>query len=194
MRPAHAPLFRLLSSLAPLPPEAVVAVERLLGSRSFPRDAWLLRAGQHAEQSFFIVSGLVREFYTDRDGIEHTRTFLSEGSFTGSLIDLLSEEPAVTSIQALEPTETLAFRYRDFAALFDRFPSLERCARRVAEDLYRRKVQREHEMLALSAEERHDRWLAEHRALDARIRRKDLASYLGVTPEHLSRLRARRAH
>jgi len=161
-------------------------------ARSFPRDGWLLRAGQRAELSFFIMRGLAREFQTDREGIEHTRAFRAEGELTGSLLDLLSGQPAMTSIQALEPTDALVFRYRDFESLFDRYPALERCSRRFAEHLYMRKVAREHEMLSLTAEQRHAQWLVEHPRLDARIRRRDLASYLGVTPEHLSRLRRRR--
>jgi CRP-like cAMP-binding protein len=189
----HQQLFALLASFAPVPPPALAAFARLLVRRSFAAGSWLLRAGQRAEQSFFIVRGLVREYYVSQDGAEHTRIFMAEGQLTGSLLDLLSARPAVTWIQALEPTETLAFPYRDFEALCGRHPALERCARRVAEDLYVRKARREHEMLALTAKQRHERWLAESPGLDARIRRRDLASYLGVTPEHLSRLGRRRA-
>jgi CRP-like cAMP-binding protein len=192
MRDSHAVFFQAVEQLAPLPAEAVAAMQRLLSARTYSPESWLLRAGERAELSHFIVSGLVRELYSDADGGEHTRAFRAERQFTGSLRDLLSNELAVTSIQALEPTETVVFRYQDFAALFDRHPAFERCARRFAEALYLAKVKREHEMLALSAEERHARWLAENPGLDARIRRKDLASYLGVTPEHLSRLRSRR--
>ena len=86
-----------------------------------------------------------------RSGQEHTRTFIAEGQVTGSLLDLLSGEPSVTWIQALEPTETLAWRYRDFDALCARVPELHVVARRSAEALYVRKTRREHEMLALPA-------------------------------------------
>jgi CRP-like cAMP-binding protein len=190
---AHRQLFALLAALAPVPPPALAALGRLLVRRSYPAGAWLLQAGQRAEQSFFIVRGLVREYYVSPDGTEHTRIFMAEGQLTGSLLDLLSAGPAVTWIQALEPTETLAFSYRDFEALCGSHPALERCARRVVEDLYVRKARREHQMLALTAKQRHAIWLAESPGLDARIRRRDLASYLGVTPEHLSRLGRRGA-
>jgi CRP-like cAMP-binding protein len=65
-------------------------------------------------------------------------------------------------------------------------------ARRNAEALYVRKAQREHEMLALPAAERYARWRREQPELDARVSRRQLASYLGITPEHLSRLRRAR--
>ena len=68
--------------------------------RTFEPDAWLLHAGERAETAHFIVTGVAREFYTDETGAEHTRRFVSEREFTGSLLDLLSGQPAVTYVQA----------------------------------------------------------------------------------------------
>jgi CRP-like cAMP-binding protein len=179
----------LVLGLAPIGAAALAAIEALMLSRSFDAGALLLRAGDRAEWSFFIHRGLVREFYVGERGEEHTRSFLAQGELTGSLLDLLSAGPAVTWIEALEPTSTLALRHRDFDALAERFPEVHHLARRLAEAVYVRKARREHEMLALSAARRHARWLEEHAALDARLSRRHVASYLGITPEHLSRLR-----
>lgn len=136
-----------------------------------------------------MIRGLVRELYVGEDGEEHTRTFIADGQMTGSLLDLLSNEPSVTWIQALEPTMTITFCYRDLDALSSRFPEFHVVGRRHAEALYVQKSRREHDLLALSAAERHARWVASNPGLDARVSRRHLASYLGVTPEHLSRLR-----
>ncbi|MFT3775845.1 MAG: Crp/Fnr family transcriptional regulator [Minicystis sp.] len=184
-------LHDALRALAPLGDEAAAALGAIAARRAFARRAWLLEAGEQARWIFFVVEGLVRELYIGADGEEHTRAFLAEGQLTGSLLDLVSGEPAVTWIQALEPTETIAFRYDAFNALCARHPELHAVARRSAEVLAVRKTRREHEMLALPAAQRHERWRREHAALDARVSRRHLASYLGVTPEHLSRLRRR---
>jgi CRP-like cAMP-binding protein len=178
-----------LRRLAPVGDAALAALAKILVPRRFPAGGWLLRAGERAEWLHFIESGLIREVYLGERGEEHTRRFLPEDHVTGSLLDLVSGEPAVTWIQALEPTTTLAWRYRDFNSLCDRFPDLNMVARRSAEALAVRKTRREHEMLALPAIERYRRWLAENAAIDARVTRRHLASYLGVTPEHLSRMR-----
>ena len=182
-------LARALLPFGPVSPDALAAWSGRTTERWFDARSFLLRAGERAEWCFLLLSGLVREYYVDESGAEHTRSFIPEGSATGSLLDLLSGEPAVTFIQALEPTHVLAFRYADFDALSQRFADIGVIARRNAEALYARKARREHEMLALGARARHERWLAEHATLDARITRRQLASYLGVTPEHLSRLR-----
>lgn len=180
------PLFR---RRVPMSDAAFAALSPLVEPRAFAAGEYLLAAGDRAEWCHFIARGLVRELYIDEAGQEHTRSFLAEGQVTGSLLDLLSGAPSVTFIQALEPTETLAWRLRDFDALCARFAELHVVARRAAEALYVRKTRREHELLTMPAAARHARWLDEHAALDARVSRRHLASYLGVTPEHLSRLR-----
>jgi CRP-like cAMP-binding protein len=178
-----------LRRVAPLPDAAAVAFSALLTPRRFAAHQLLLRAGDPAKWCFFLVSGLVREYYVAADGAEHTRSFITQGQMTGSLLDLLSRSPAVTFIEALEPVVALGFAYQDFDVLSGRYPALQLLARRNAEALYVRKASREYEMLARSAAERYRRWLQEHAGIDARISRRHLASYLGITPEHLSRLR-----
>lgn len=182
-------IARVLRAVAPVGDEAVRALAAVASCPKFAQGAWLLRAGTRAETCFLVTSGLVRELYVGDDGREHTRAFVAEGAMTGSLLDLLSGQPSVTYIQALEPTSTIAWPYGVFDALTARFIELNEAARRNAEQLYVRKTRREYEMLALPAAERYRRWLEEHADLDARVTRRDLASYLGMTPEHLSRLR-----
>ena len=186
---SFAPLAQRLRSYGPLDDAALEALRPLVITRTFAAEAWLLRAGERAQQAHWIESGLVREYYVGEGGQEHIRRFVSEGEMTGSLLDLLSGAPALTFIQALEPTRTLSFDYARFDATCNKFCDLQRVARRFTEQLYVRKAQREHEMLALGARERLQKWQREHARLDARISRKHLASYLGVTPEHLSRLK-----
>lgn len=178
-----------LTRLAPLGEATLLALRAISAQRSIPRAGFLLRAGEQAESVYFLVSGLVREFYCDDQGAEHTRRFVREGELSGSLLDLLSLQPAVTYIQALEPTSVLTFSYARFDALCARHSDLQLVARRMIEHLYLCKTQREHAMLALSAEQRLAQWQGEYGAIDPRISRRHLASYLGITPEHLSRLR-----
>jgi CRP-like cAMP-binding protein len=181
--------FDVIRRLSPVSRDVFQKLAAISAPRSFAPGAFLLRAGERAVWSHFVVSGLVRELYVTPEGKEHTRTFVAGGQFTGSLCDLLSDRPSITLIEALEPTETLTWRYAEGDALCDRHPALAQVARRQAELLYLRKVQREYEMLALPAAARYRAWLDKSPGLDARISRRHLASFLGVTPEHLSRLR-----
>lgn len=175
--------------LAPISDPAAEALVALLEVRDVAPSAWLLQAGQTAKWGYFVVDGLVRELYIDEQGEEHTRAFAEAGQFTGSLLDLLTGQPSVTWVQALEHTRVLALRYAQFEALCLRWPELHLLARRIAEQLYVRKAQREHQFLAQSAATRYAHWRGQHAALEARISQRVLASYLGITAEHLSRLR-----
>lgn len=180
---------QLLARVGAISERARTTLHKLITPRSFETDSFLLKAGDQACWCFFIVRGLVRELYIDEHGQEHTRTFVAEQQLTGSLLDLISGKPSITWIQALEPTQTLQLSYRALDALSDDEPAIQKTMRHFAEQLYVRKAQREHDMLALSAGERYARWLRDNAQLDARIQRRHLASYLGVTPEHLSRLK-----
>jgi CRP-like cAMP-binding protein len=180
-------LFRSLS------PATLGAVQAAAVARRFAAGELLLRGGTHAEWLHVVVVGLVREFYVTAAGDEHTRVFVAEGGVTGSLLDLVSGTAAVTWIEALEATRTISIRFREFNELAARFPDLQSLARTHAERLAVRKTLREYEMLALSAGERLAQWKLEHAAIDGRIRRKLLASYLGISPVHLSRLTAAEA-
>jgi len=91
-------LIRSLLTLSEVAPGAVAAFRALATPRTFQKDEWLLRGGDSAQLLFFITRGLVQELYIDAAGTEYTRTFLREGSFTGSLVDLISGRPAITWI------------------------------------------------------------------------------------------------
>jgi CRP-like cAMP-binding protein len=183
---AQHPLCRALA------PGTLRALEAHAAHRRFAPGASLLAGGDRASWVHLLERGLVREFYVTPDGHEHTRAFVGDGGVTGSLLDLTSATASVTWIQALEETHTIAFRFDVLNALAAAHADLESLARRHAEALAVRKTMREYEMLALSASERLARWQTEHPHLDGRITRRLLASYLGITPAHLSRIAAAR--
>jgi len=149
---------------------------------------FLLRAGSVATQAFIVVTGLLREYHLDREGRQATRGFALEGSLSGSLADLISQAPAISHIEAIEPSTVLSIPWNavDQAAQSDGHWQL--LLRRIAERLYGQKVHREHAYLTLTAAERLQLFQQDFPGLLHRAPKHAIASYLGITPVHLSRL------
>ena len=185
------PLRRALESLSPLPDADWALMLPLVAARNVAAGQQILRAGELATYTFFLRQGLLREYYADQEGTEATRRFCQAGEFSGSLADLLSGRPALCSIEALEPSEIWSTNWRDVDAISRRSPAWMLLLRRFAEILYLRKTEREFEMLTLPAAERYRRFAEAFPALEERLPRIHVASYLGITPVHLSRIRGR---
>lgn len=181
---------KALNAINPLTAEAMSAIDQLAAHRTVKAGAHLLRAGERAVRVIFLNRGLLREYYIDATGNETTRRFCQAGQFSGSLSDLLSSAPAISSIDVLEAADIIELDWKVVDSLAEQVPSVMKLMRRFAEILYVRKMRREFEMLTLSAAERYRNFAAESPDLDERLPRHLIASYLGITAVHLSRLSA----
>jgi CRP-like cAMP-binding protein len=160
--------------------------------RLAPRTVFL-RCGDHAVYSGIVVRGLVREYFPLADGREVTRSFAGPGSYVGSLSDLLTGQPARSEVVAEAATRLVVIPWRKLKPLIADRPAWTQLHTQILERLYLAKAAREYELLALDAEARYARFRAAYEHLEPQIALRHVASYVGITPEHLSRLRRRRA-
>lgn len=151
----------------------------------------LLRAGERARFGAVVTEGLVREYYLLPDGRERTRAFAVEGELAGSLADLIRGEPAQSFSVAVAPTELVLVPWSNFGELANSDARWLRFSYQVLEHFFLEKSKREYELLALDAEARYRVFLERYPKLEARVKQAHVASYVGVTPEHLSRLRSK---
>lgn len=185
-----AALRRALERLQPLSEPAWADLLALATARRVDAGTHLLVAGEQSLQVLFIVRGLLREYYVDAQGREFTRRFGGSGDFSGSLADLLAGGAAEVSIQAMQASQLVLLPWAQVDALADQHACLTKLLRRFAEQLYLRKMRREFELLALPAAQRLLQLQREEPGLDGPVPDHLLASYLGITPVHLSRLRS----
>lgn len=196
MRPSDADrrvFAQAMRSIAPLEDADVDAAVALVRVRDLDKRDRFLRAGVRATEVAVVIRGLLREHFVIDDGTERTKAFIGEGEASGSLADLLSDRPSRAFIVAGEPTRLVVASYADMRTLAQRMPAWDRLGRASLERLVIAKAEREWELLALDAEQRYTRFRERYPAIEARTLGKHVASYLGITPAHLSRLRARRA-
>ncbi|UOQ64590.1 Crp/Fnr family transcriptional regulator [Hymenobacter volaticus] len=139
-----------------------------------------------------LLSGACRLYYTRPDGEEKTTYFFFENHLMASYQSCLTGQPSAFSIEALAPTELLVFPYKLLVALYDEWPVYERFGRLLAEYLVLGTDARLAELLLLSPEQRYQALLRSHKTkIMERVPQHYIASYLGITPVSLSRIRAR---
>lgn len=180
-----------LRRVAPLTDEDLAPIEGDAQLRRLPARTLFLQSGAHAVDCGTILTGLIREYLPLEDGREVTRGFAGPGELVGSLSDLLRDQPALSSIVAETDSRIVVVPWRRIRDLVAQRPNWAEFLARVTERLYVAKAAREYELLALDAEARYQRFRTQYAALEATIPLRHVASYVGITPEHLSRLRRR---
>ena len=182
-----------LQQVSPLSDQDIDALLAHAKRVPLPKGTVLLRAGEAAQTTGFVLSGGLREYYVLDDGTERTKGFNLAGGFAGSLSDLISGAASRVWIVAEAPSVLVNTPWPVYAELTESRPAWARFARKMAEALYMAKVEREYELLALDAAQRYQRLLTRWPTLEAVFSQRDIASYIGVTPVHLSRLRSSKA-
>lgn len=152
----------------------------------------LLQPGQVAQRLYFLESGLVRGYY-EKDGKEVTAWFMREGDFVLSILSFFSRQPSHEYLQALSDCRLWSISYEHLQELYRQFPEFNAVGRVLTEKYYVLSEQRALNLRMLSAAERYAQLLTDFPDMFQRVPLKLLASHLGLTPETLSRLRARRS-
>jgi CRP-like cAMP-binding protein len=151
------------------------------------------KPGQKVSRFGIVLEGLVRHYYVGADGKESVKAFRGPYEFTAPYAELILGKPSRTFIQALYETRLLCFEWGELERRAASSLELTRVLRRFAEAQFALKEQREYEFLQLSAEERYLQFCRERKEHLEHVPLHQIASYIGITPVALSRIRARLA-
>lgn len=174
---------------ADIPQEEQSKLLKRLTSITIKKDGFFLRDGEIPQRIGFNVSGLLRLYYIDSKGTEIIKHFCVEGSLAISYSAFLLREESKFNIQAMEDTKLLAISYEAYREILNSHACWQIASRKLAEMLYILKEKREYELLLNSAQERYLQFLEDYPNLEERLNNYHIASYLGITPESLSRIR-----
>lgn len=136
-----------------------------------------------------VIKGVFRYYYLSENGIEYTKHFSDESQFIVSYSAALQNKHSNYYIQALENSEILSAPFKGFIDKIESLPYGQIILRRVAEWMLSVKIEREGDLLLLDATERYKKFIKSSPHLINRINQYYIASYLGITPESLSRIR-----
>jgi CRP-like cAMP-binding protein len=138
----------------------------------------------------FILKGCLRYFY-NVEGQEHTGQFFFENSWYTDYESFLSEKPSKQNIEALEKTEILLLQKKDLEKLYETYPKFERFGRLMAENAYLGVRKKNENLVNLSPEDRYLKLVKERPKVIERVAQHYIASFLGIQPQSLSRIRKR---
>lgn len=181
-------LKKAFEQLVPLTNEEWEAVEICLLERTFKKGELLCRFGQTEQYLSIIVEGVCRAYY-NKNGEEISVGFMFPNHYVSAYYSFLTQRPSLMAIEAVSSVLVISIHENDLVALCDRYKNMERLGRLNAERIYRRKEEREIAFLTMSATERYVDLQTRYPQLLQSIPLKHLASFLGIQPESLSRIR-----
>lgn len=167
------------------------ALEQCLQLQQFRKGEFLIRNGEVSRTVSFINKGIVRLFYLS-DGREICTGFVAENEYVSAYASFLTQTPSAENIEALEDTEVVQLSYTDMQRLYRSHPVYEKFGRKIAESLFIMVSMQTAGLLTLSPEERYRTITEQQPFIIQRVPQYMIASYIGITPEHLSRLRKKR--
>ncbi len=145
--------------------------------KQFKKGDFLLHANTMARFSYFVLKGAVREFFTGKDGREYNKSFCFSGDFTGSYYDLNSGKPSLVHIQAMSGVKVIATAYAPLKKLIDKDAVWRGFAYQVAHQTLMKKLEKEYQLLCLSASERYAGLRKQQPQLEQLVPAYHLASY-----------------
>ncbi|SHM04099.1 Crp/Fnr family transcriptional regulator [Mucilaginibacter sp. OK098] len=176
--------------------QLTAAEEQLLCEKLEPKTlkkkAFLLEAGKHCHGNYFVVKGCLRLYFVNNKLNEQIIQFGIENWWITDYDGLTSKQPSTCYIQAVEPSEVLLLSEKNQAILFEQIPCLETYFRIMMQKAYVASQRRIGYIFNLTEEERYIHFSSRFPDFLQRVPQYMLASYLGFTPQFLSRLRAKK--
>jgi CRP-like cAMP-binding protein len=182
-------LYNYLNAISPLQDKTWKRIEELFSEQVLAKGDYFINEGEIAKQIGFLKKGTIRAFYRSNQGIEYNKHFFVSNTIVGGYSSLVTSTPNKIVQQALTDCELLVANYADITKLYDSLPDFERVGRRLAELYFVNKEKREIEIVLMDADERYLIFQREYPQLEQLIPQYHIASYLGITPTQLSRIR-----
>jgi CRP-like cAMP-binding protein len=157
--------------------------------RKVSKKDFFLQEGSTNFNQGFVVDGTLRVFYTDAKGNEHVLYFAFADWWVGDLSAFHFDDAATLNVQALEESYILEISKEDLEYLFDKIPALERLFRVMAQRTLAVLQKRFLMTVSAHAEERYQELLQRHPGIEQIVAQHQIASYLGILPESLSRMK-----
>jgi CRP-like cAMP-binding protein len=178
-----------INQIIPLTNEEKVSIEKAFKPATYSRGDFWIKAGKICNHVAFVQQGKLRLFHVDHSGNEVTCYFVTPGEFVSSFTSFLTNTPTIENITVIEESLMQQITKSDLEKLSDEVPKMHIFRRIIAENLFITMEKRIAELQAFTAQERYEKMLKENPDILLSVPLQYTASFLGITPQHLSRLR-----
>lgn len=160
----------------------------LLKSKKLKKKQFFLQEGEVQKHAVFVTEGCLRSYSIDKNGFEHVLQFAPVGWWIGDMRSLVTQQPGILNIDAIDDSEIILLLRSELETIYTSIPKMERFFRILAENSLATYQHRLIDNLSLSAMERYNNFCSLYPSLIEYLPQKQVASYIGVTPEFLSKM------
>ena len=182
-------IFKNIQKHISLSPVEIQHFTSLLSVRDIQRKELILKQEQICRSIYFVEAGSLRAFNLNDDGKECTLMFAVHDWWITDMNCFINQKPAMLSIEALEASKIIELTFDALEGLYKSNPKFERLFRILFQNAYSREQLRALHNISLKTEERYHKFVEKYPAIMEKITQKQIASYLGVTPEFLSTIK-----
>jgi len=183
-------LLKNISRFITLTPEEEQYLTSILKIKKLKKKQYLLQEGDITRHQYFVNKGCLRTYTIDEKGQEHIIQFAIEDWWTGDMYSFLTQTAARYTIDAIEDSELLCLEKNALEELYIKVPKFEKFFRNLLQNAFISLQERITSNLSQPADERYCTFINKYPDMEKRLPLKQIASYLGITPESLSRIRS----
>ncbi len=185
----HESLIQNIKAHVPLTENEVELIQEAFKERKLKKKEHLLQKGDNSNHMRFVSEGCLKVYSIDEDGQEHVLQFGISGWWINDLYAFLTQTPATFFIQSITESTVLQIHRDRLNQLYDEVPMIDRFFRIKTQNGYVALQERTIRSMSETAEQRYSQFISRYRDIEQQIPQYLIASYLGVTPEHLSAIR-----
>ncbi len=183
--------FRKFNEKVPLTKDEEAFMKQYLTPKKLRKKQYFLQEGEVCKYSAFVERGALRAFLVDDKGDEHITAFALEGWAISDIPSFMKQEPATLNIEALEDCELVLTSKAAHDELLVKMPKYETYIRIMVTSAYIALQKRMTDMISLPLDERYEAFTQMHQSILQRVPQHMIASFMGLSPETLSRVRSR---
>jgi CRP-like cAMP-binding protein len=181
--------FKAINQKVQLTSEEQDICKGFFTSKKLRRKQYLLQQDEVCKYTAFVEKGLLRSYTIDEKGYEHIVQFAPEGWWVSDIYSFLTSEPSIYNIDAYEDSEVLLLNNVSFESMLEKVPKMERYFRLLTQNALVAMQRRLVASLSQTAEEKYSSLVTTYPDIIQKVPQHMIASYLGITPETLSRIR-----